>query len=130
MTANAKPNVRELMERLRDLSGDVADVLSNSYPHDSMTYRGSLIHQLYECSDTLRRHIEQMEAAAERNRMKLEVLRALLGGLVPSDTELNTAIDAALALERAGEVDPTPWCHQCGADVPEQCTCGPIADNN
>lgn len=28
------------------------------------------------------------------------------------------------------EIDPTPWCHQCGAQTEDRCECGPIADNN
>jgi hypothetical protein len=27
------------------------------------------------------------------------------------------------------DVDPTPWCNQCGARKQAQCKCGPIADN-
>jgi hypothetical protein len=28
------------------------------------------------------------------------------------------------------EVDPTPWCHACGAMEQENCDCLPIAENN
>jgi Mg2+ and Co2+ transporter CorA len=27
-------------------------------------------------------------------------------------------------------VDPTPWCHVCGAMKKDKCKCGPIADND
>lgn len=28
------------------------------------------------------------------------------------------------------DIDPTPWCHVCGAKEKAQCDCGPIADNH
>lgn len=28
------------------------------------------------------------------------------------------------------EDDHAPWCHQCGARRQNECTCGPIAENN
>src|SRR3990172_704257 len=43
-----------------------------------------------------------------------------------------TADRIAAAIRAFGEEDddPTPWCHQCSAQTPEACKCGPIAENN
>lgn len=31
-------------------------------------------------------------------------------------------------LEEIGEIDPTPWCHVCGAETEDRCQCGPLAE--
>ncbi len=33
-------------------------------------------------------------------------------------------------VELASDYDPTPWCDGCGAMKPENCHCGPIAEND
>lgn len=49
------------IERLKNLGGDVADCLSGSLPHDSLTFRGSLLHEVWECAHVLLRNAEQQE---------------------------------------------------------------------
>lgn len=39
-------------------------------------------------------------------------------------------IDAFHAAAKEFTIDPTPWCHQCGAMTEDRCPCGPIAENN
>jgi hypothetical protein len=40
-------------EKIRDLSGDVADCLAGGMPHDTLTYRGSLLHELCQAALTM-----------------------------------------------------------------------------
>lgn len=47
--------LRAAADRIRDLSGDVQDCLSGGMPHDTLTYRGSLLHELLEASMVLQR---------------------------------------------------------------------------
>jgi hypothetical protein len=49
--------VREAAERLRELSGDVRDCLDGGMPHDTLTYRGSLLHEVMEAALVLQRHV-------------------------------------------------------------------------
>ncbi len=37
-----------LSDRVRDITGDIRDCLDGDIPHDSMTYRGSLLYQAVE----------------------------------------------------------------------------------
>jgi hypothetical protein len=44
--------------------------------------------------------------------------------------ENGTCTDPYELKEIAAEMDPTPWCHWCGAAESDQCSCGPIAENH
>lgn len=55
--AAAKRIIREAIDEIRELSGDVADVLSGGNPHDTLTYRGTLLHRLLEAACVLQRHV-------------------------------------------------------------------------
>lgn len=46
-----RQKVREACEKIRELSGDVADTLAGSHgPGDAFTYRGSLLHELLDAA--------------------------------------------------------------------------------
>jgi hypothetical protein len=53
------------------------------------------------------------------------------------DEEFDECVNSFDSLEEAKEwleqeernYDPTPWCSYCGARIPEECNCGPLADN-
>jgi hypothetical protein len=44
---------REAVDQVRELSGDITDVLNGGMPHDSMTYRGSLLWDLLDAAIVL-----------------------------------------------------------------------------
>ena len=57
----------EATAKIRELSGEVADCLSEGLPHDTKTYRGSLLHELLEAALMLaaRPASDGLRAAAE-----------------------------------------------------------------
>ena len=85
MTNSIVPSITE--QQLIDL--DCCDEYSLRHMHGEV---GLLIDSYRALQERLR----AAEADARRGRIKLEILNALLGGLIPSDEELNAAIDTAM----------------------------------
>lgn len=60
------PEVKAAAETIRDLSGDVADCLGGGMPHDTLTYRGSLLHELCQAALTVKKaYLELVPADSE-----------------------------------------------------------------
>jgi hypothetical protein len=52
-------DVKTACEKVRELSGDIADTLEGwTAPGDNYTYRGTLLHELHEAAPVLKRHAE------------------------------------------------------------------------
>jgi hypothetical protein len=52
---SSEVEIKTAVDAVRELSGDIADVLSSGHPHDCMTYRGTLLHQLLEAAIVLQK---------------------------------------------------------------------------
>lgn len=50
-----------LSDEIREISGDVSDILSGSHPHDSMTYRGSVINKLLSIIERQAKRLKEVE---------------------------------------------------------------------
>lgn len=61
------------IDEIRELSGDVADVLSGGNPHDTLTYRGTLLHRLLEAACVLQRHVLHNDIQAKYDQLRDEV---------------------------------------------------------
>jgi hypothetical protein len=126
----SEPSGRELevaVERLRDIGGDVADCLCGGLPHDDFTYRGSLLHRLWEASEVLQRHYLRHPAAPAGEREEVDdantvALAALdkAAALEASHTALQAKLDAVAGLvEKWRKMHSYWWADELAAALAE-----------
>lgn len=84
IAAAAERDLRESIDEIRELSGDVADVLSGGNPHDTLTYRGTLLHRLLEAACVLQRHVLAEHPSDDAELVTEEWLRS--SGFYPAES--------------------------------------------
>ncbi len=77
--------VREALDKVRELSGDITDILHGGVPHDTMTYRGSLLWDLLDAAIVLQRALLADRSPDGREPVTADWLLAV-GGERKEDT--------------------------------------------
>ena len=105
------------MTKLEQIASKHANAWCDEDPDDVMVEH-AIVTALRELREELAKLAEQ------------DSLVSWIGGSTGNGPMTADRIAAAIRAFGEEDDDPTPWCHQCGAQTPEACKCGPIAENN
>jgi hypothetical protein len=98
--------VKAAIDKVRELSGDITDVLNLGVPHDSMTYRGSLLWDLLDAAIVLQKACIDFNPPDDGERTAKEWMLAVGWEQDPTDDDF---LQIAITGDQKLSISMTDW---------------------